>query len=489
MIRDPISCKSADAEWMSDYLELADTLVEGVQAVRRAGETYLPKFVDEDSQSYNFRLNSTKMTNIYRDVVDALAIKPFEEPVQLEGDSIPAQIVEFTENVDGGGNDLTSFASSVFFNGINSAIDWIFVDFPAVDTTIVRTMADAKAAGIRPFWSRVVARNMLEVRSTVIAGNERLEYVRICEPGSPENVRIIRREPDGRISWYLLQKTTTPIDPLPEWLWTAPTKDEKTYYNEIGRGFLSVSVIPLVPFWTGRRNGRTWKFSPPMRDAADLQIELYQEESALKFARIMSAFPMLAGNGVRPPLKSDGKTPEPLRIGPNIVLYAPPDASGNVGSWEFVEPSATSLKFLDDHIEKTQRNLRELGRQPLTAQSGNLTVITTAVAAGKAKSAVGAWAKGLEAALQRALSITAEFYGQKDYKPTVSVYDEFDEFDATGKDVEALTTARKNRDISQKTYWHELQRRRILDDDFDAETETAELLNEGMEPDNNALEN
>lgn len=57
MIRDPISCKSADAEWMSDYLELADTLVEGVQAVRRAGETYLPKFVDEDSQSYNFRLN------------------------------------------------------------------------------------------------------------------------------------------------------------------------------------------------------------------------------------------------------------------------------------------------------------------------------------------------------------------------------------------------------------------------------------------------
>lgn len=476
MQRDPVDKLSDDAACMSEYYDLAETLVDGVNAMRSAGEKYLPKFADEDDASYKYRLKMTKFTNIYRDVVEALSVKPFEEPVTL-GDNVPTQIAEFVTDVNGGGSDLSMFAAATFFNGINTAIDWIFVDYPAVDPTIVRTMADAKAAGVRPFWSRVCAANMLEARSRVVAGSEQLEYARIMEPGSPAHVRVFRRMGDV-VTWYLLQKTDLEHAPDLDWLWSAPGKDEKTRYVEVARGILSIDVIPLVPFWTGRRYGRSWRFAPAMRDAADLQIELYQEESALKFARTMTAFPMLAGNGVRPPMMPDGKTPAKLTIGPNRVLYAPPDANGNVGSWAFVEPNASSLKFLADHIKETISQLRELGRQPLTAQSGNLTVITTAVAAGKAKSAVGAWGKSLEVALNAALTITAKFYGLGEWQPATNVYDEFDEFDASGKDVAALTEARKNRDISQKTYWRELQRRRILDDDFDGETEVEELLNE-----------
>ncbi len=475
--RDPVDKCSPDSEFMSEYWELADTLIDGTNAIRLAGEKYLPKFPDEDADSYKYRLKMTKFTNIYRDVVEALAVKPFEESVTLSDGSVPSQISEFIVDVDGGGSDLTTFAASVFFNGVNSAIDWIFVDYPSVEPGTIRTVAEQKAAGVRPFWSHVLARNMLEARSSVVVGNERLDYVRIMEPGSPHRVRIIRRYGDA-VVWFLLEKTDFERVPDADWLYVPAGKDDKTLYVEIGRGQLSINVIPLVPFWTGRRNGRTWRFAPAMRDAADLQIELYQEESALKFARTMTAFPILTGNGVRPSMLEDGKTPKKLRIGPNLVLYAPPDAAGNVGSWAFVEPSSTSLKFLADHIKDTISQLRELGRQPLTAQSGNLTVITTAVAAGKAKSAVGSWAKGLEVALNAALAITGLFYGLPDYKPTTNVYDDFDEFDASGKDLEELSKARANKDLSQKTYWQELKRRRVLCDEFNAETEIEELLNE-----------
>ncbi len=482
--RDPVDCRSADSAYMLAYWDLTDTLIDGAEAMRLAGTKYLPRFAGEADTEYDFRVRMSKFTNVYRDIVEALASKPFEEPISFpdrpgKKNVIPTEIEDFIKDVDGGGSDLNMFAGATFFNGINSAIDWIFVDYPAVDRSQIVTLADAQAAGIRPFWSHILARNMLEVRSSVVSGEEQLLYVRIYEPGAPDHVRIIRKVGD-LIVWFLLQKTNDgEHTPKAEWLWTPAGRDEKTRYIEVGRGTFSIPVIPVVAFWTGRRNGRSWRFWPAMRDAADLQVELYQEESGLKFAATMTAFPMLAGNGVRPELGPD-KQPKRLAVGPNRVIYGPPDANGTVPNWAYVEPAATSLNFLAQRVKDTIANLRELGRQPLTAQSGNLTVITTAVAAGKSKSAVGAWAKMLEVSINSALAITCMYYGisEETYKPDTHVYDDFDDFDASGKDLDALDKARARRDVSQKTYWKELQRRRVLSDDFDPEAETQELLNE-----------
>jgi hypothetical protein len=72
-----------------------------------------------------------------------------------------------------------------------------------------------------------------------------------------------------------------------------------------------------------------------------------------------------------------------------------------------IEPDATSLKFLAEEIEKTIQQMRELGRQPLTAQTGNLTVVTTQFAAQKGNSAIQAWALNLKDAMENALRYTA----------------------------------------------------------------------------------
>jgi hypothetical protein len=44
-----------------------------------------------------------------------------------------------------------------------------------------------------------------------------------------------------------------------------------------------------------------------MRDAADLQIESYQAESGLKYARTLTAYSMLGANGIQPDLDPEGK--------------------------------------------------------------------------------------------------------------------------------------------------------------------------------------
>jgi hypothetical protein len=213
-----------------------------------------------------------------------------------------------------------------------------------------------------------------------------------------------------------------------------------------------------------------------MRAAADLQKDLFRLESRDEFLLNIAGYPMLAANGLVPDLDAAGK-PMPIATGPMRVLWGKPDAAGNHGSWAFVEPSGSSLEQSAKRIDKVTQNLRELGRQPLTAQSGNLTVITTAVAAGKAKSAVGAWALQLKDALENAMLITAK-YMNIPFETQVSVYTEFDNFADSGADLTTLTEARKNRDISQETYLAELKRRSVLAPEFDHEQEMERLLNE-----------
>jgi len=457
---DTITKRSRDSAAMLPYWDKTDTVIGGIDALRLAGTTYLPKFPDETDREYQYRLQCTKVTNVYNDIVEGLTSKPFEYPVQVI--DAPEQITEFSWDVDGSGNNLTSFAATTFFNGINSAIDWIMVDFDKKNPA-VRSIADAKREKVRPYWSHVIGRNVLDVRSKMIGGSEVLTFIRIFEPGSPDRVREYKRT-DAGVTWTLYEKTET----------TGP--DGKTQYARIDGGTLGIDVIPLIPFITGRRDGRNWTFKPALKDAVDLQIELYQQESGLKFIKTMSAYPMLAANGINPPVGQDGKPDKRVQIGPARMLWSSMDASGKVGSFEWVEPSSENLKFLADDVASTIQQLRELGRQPLTAQSGNITVITAAVAAGKAKSAVKAWAYGLKDALENALNLTARWMNVP-YESVVHVFVDFDDW-MEADDLSSLDADRDRGDISQETLWEEKKRRGVYSSDFTAERERERLLGE-----------
>jgi Domain of unknown function (DUF4055) len=467
---DPMMKRSVDSEAMVPYWDKVDAIIDGIDGMRAQAHMFLPKFTDEDSSEYDFRLKMTKMTNVYRDIIEGLASKPFEQNITFADDQsdseageVPQSILDFSYDVDGSGNDLTVFAANTFFNGINSAVDWIMVDYPKADPSIV-TVADQKAMGRRPYWSHILGRNVLDARSAMRNGVEVLTYVKIFEPGVPDHIREFTRFADGRVEWVLYERGEKVIH--------AEGKPD-TFFFEIDRAEVSIGEIPMVPFYTGRRDGRSWKLFPAMQDAADLQVELYQQESGLKFAKILTAYPMLAANGISPPKDAAGK-PVKLAVGPNRTLYSSPGADGKIGTWSYVEPNAESLKFLAEDIASTIQNLRELGRQPLTASSSNITVITAAVAAGKAKSAVKAWAYKLKDAIENALLLTAKWQGIS-YDPSVHVFVDFDDW-MEGEDLPFLQEARKTQQISQETYWEEAARRGVFSTNFTVARERARLL-------------
>lgn len=454
--------QASDIAKMQPYWDKVSAIVKGLDAMREATTTFLPKFPAETKDDYDVRLSSSKFTNIYRDVLEGLATKPFEEEVSIiGGDEVPTQVWDFIEDVDGYGNNLSMFSALTFFNGINYAVDWIFVDYP--NTTAegqVVSQARARQLNLRPFWSRVLAKNILEIKTKMVGSKELLTYVRIFEPeseDSPDSVRIFERDDQGLVKWQL---------------WDVSGDDAVS--RDLGE--LSIDIIPLIPFITGRRDGRGWNFYPAMQDAADLQITLYQNESALEYIKTLACYPMLAANGMKPAKDASGN-PEKVAIGPARVLYGVPDGAGNHGEWRFIEPSANSMEFLQKNIDKTKQDLRELGRQPLTALSTQLTTVTTSIAAGKARSAVTAWALGLKDTLENALLISMKWQGI-DYAPEVNVYTGFDNVMDDGSDLEALQTMRERGDLSQETFWFEMKRRKVLSPEFKADEEVSRILNE-----------
>ena len=189
---------------------------------------------------------------------------------------------------------------------------------------------------------------------------------------------------------------------------------------------------------------------------------------------------MLATDGLKPNLDVKG-VPEKVRVGPNTVLYGCELKNGGGGTWKYVEPQANSLEFLKKDIDKTKTDLRELGRQPLTALSSQLTTVTTSIAAGKAKSAVTTWALALKDCLENALLMTMQWQRKdipENEQPEVNVYTGFDNVLEDGSDLEELGKARERKDISRETYLEELKRRKILSAEFTFERETERLLNE-----------
>ncbi len=484
-----IGTPSIDHVAMEHYWRTTTAIIDGIVAIRAGRDKWLPKFPNESETDYKYRLSTSRFTNVYRDVVENLASKPFEQECRImtpeedspEGDDttgsdsakkvadVDERLITIAGDIDARGNSLHVFAAEVFFHGINSAIDWILVEFPEVDRTIVRSVNDEKNAGVRPYWVRVPALNVYKVVTKIVGGKERIVEARIYDEDEKKHyIRRWVRDDTGKVEVQIYEK------PKASGIWTLARIIP-----------ISIDVIPLVPFMTGRRKGSSFQLYPPLRDAADLQIELYQSESGLKNTRTLTCFPMLAANGVSPDKDAEGKA-KPVPVGPNAVLYAPMSGSGQAGAWERLEADAASLVFLASDIESDRNQLRELGRQPLTAQSGNVTRINSAMAANKGNTAVAAWTLTLKDALELAFQYTAKWLDitfEADAGPEVFINTDFGVPDAEDKGPEHLLKMREGGNLSQDTLWVEMKRRNVLSSSFDPVKEKELLANEYPEGD------
>ena len=457
---------------VDDYLMMVKSIMGGITAMREGRETYLPKFESEEFLSYDKRVDNACMTNVFADIVENISQKPFKEKTTLTEDSTEV-LTEFAEDLDGRQTNLHSWAAMMFESALVDDMTWTLIDYTQ-GIPEGASVAEERAMGARPIWVHYLSCDVLAVYSEVVAGKEQLTEVRLRETDlehdgfAEKEVQYIRvfRHPPGQAqpTWELWKEKVDGHAAADGWEIAVPPTT------------LNIDVIPMVPVIFGRRRSTSWIVKPPLRDAAHLQVELYQKENGLKNVRNYTAYPMLAANGMEPAVGEDGE-PQEIITGPNAVLYGGTSDQGG-GSWAYLEPAGHSLTFLRDDIKDTIKEMRELGRQPLTAQSGNLTVITTAFAAQKGNTAIQAWVRMLEESLERMFEITAKWLNMGDYKAEVSVYDDFDlglGDDASFEQVLKLAAPPEPL-ISRPAVLEEAKRRGIIRATYDIEEDLEELL-------------
>lgn len=472
------SAQSAERKAMQNAWSLISDVLAGIARIRSCAQTYLPKYEDEGEKEYQRRLRTAPWRPEFADALQGLASKPFSKDVALK-DGASDRMKDLAEDIDGRGNSLTAFSAETFRKGIAKGLHLVLVDYPAMhqgdeaEPARPLTKAEEAASGARPYWIQVQADDIVALYTRWDGGREIIDHLRIRE------CAVVR---DG-----FAEKTIERIRVYEPGVWEVWEKDETTKRWErksngvIARGSTKASSVPAVLFFTGERLGEM-QVKPPLEELAQCQIELYQALSRQDEILTFASSPMLTANGMAQPTDSNG-APVTVTVGPKSVLFAPPGAEGSTPSWDYISPDAANIEQVRGHVTSIISDMRRLGLQPLTPQSGNPTATGQSIEAAKSHSAVQAWALGLKDMIEQAFVITAEWLNE-DTTVEAQISTDFSVVPFAQAPLQALATARAVRDISRPTYLDGLRRFDVLPQDFDQEADDQLLAEEqrGLEP-------
>src|SRR5690606_32688280 len=102
------SILSSDALAMQNDWALMRAIMGGTEAMRAAGERYLPKYEGESQTAYDNRLKRTVLTNYFEDALRNAVSLPFRKPIVIP-ESLPDDLKDICRDIDMMGNDLDQF--------------------------------------------------------------------------------------------------------------------------------------------------------------------------------------------------------------------------------------------------------------------------------------------------------------------------------------------------------------------------------------------
>ena len=457
-MEDP-STVSGEFEVMSSRWEIVNTLLGGTEAMRQAGELYLPRHTNESTGSYFERLDRATLLNMLEITLKQWVGKPFSKPVEL-GENVPPQIVAFEDDIDLQGTDLAVFLRRWFSCGLLRGHSHILVDFPRVEDNVTedgiilpRTMADDQRDNLRPYWVPIRPENIIFAFAEMQNGREILTHVRIRET---ETIRL-------GFTTFTTQRIRV-LEPGLVQLWELQeSRRKKDKWVMIDEYTTAIDFIPLVTFYSDREGLMLSK--SPLLDLAYLNVEHWQSKSDQRAILTVSRFPMLALSGGT----DDEGT---LTVGPNNWLFTPDPQ----GKFYYVEHTGAAIDAGRSDLMDLEEQMAHYGAQFLRKKSGNETATARALDSAEATCPLQDVTMQFIEAVNLALFYTAQWL-RLDDGGQVNINTEFGVDAGSEGDVQLLTEMRKNRDISRMAIVSEARRRGTLAETFD-EIADAQLLEE-----------
>lgn len=462
---------SDDVDSMQPMWRIIADVLEGHDAIKAAGERYLPRFEKESREKYQRRLKDAPWRPVFPAALESLAAKPFQKPVTLNG-TPPAAMQTFAENVDGRGNSLSVFARLLFDEAVAFGPGLFLVDYTrSMQRTDGKplTLADERAQGLRPYWVLIHPRDVIDVRTEWIRGREVIVHARFFEratiaDGFAETivtrVRVMERDPGGAgARWSLWQKPTG-----------------GSAWIEIDSGLITIGEVPMVMFHVGKRKG-TVSCKPWSYELAHMALEYYRSLARMTECQNFAGWPILAGQGIGKPEGEDKIT-----VGPHVTLFAQATGEGNP-RWEMLGPDAALVAEIAKQPERVLEVFNKLALEP-TLPKSSVTATAAGIDNSRAHSAIESWAIALKNALDEGLMFTSKWLAISD-ATTANVSTDFAALAGGAEEANVLASAQRRGVISAKTERNELRRRSILGPDAPTDEEEEELIageRQGLDP-------
>ncbi|MCY0910848.1 DUF4055 domain-containing protein [Massilia antarctica] len=444
-----VRTQSAEAAALNADVALIAALLGGTKTMRAAGETYLPKWPNEDDESYKLRLAVSTLFPAYARTVEVLAAKPFSKPLTV-GEDVPARLKPWTEDIDRSGRNLHSFASELCQAALGYGFGGILVDYPKTEGIVTR--AQELEAGVRPYFVQIHVKNILgwlPKNATSVAGLTQLRLLESAEVpnGEFDTKRIEQVRVLGQGTWQTWRKSEA-------------GKKEWVLFEE---GVTTLPTIPFVPVY-GKRLAHM-EACPPLVELGHMNVEHWQSKSDQQNILHIARVPILFMKGV------EAETTITVGAG-TAVKTDRPDAD-----MKFVEHSGAAIEAGRLSILDLEDRMRQAGAELLVIKPGNVTESQTLADNEQGSCALKKVAENIEDALDQALQLMAAWVGEPQ-GGHVTVFKDFGAATLAEASADLLFKSATGGKISAETYFNELQRRGTLSPDLDWDEEKKRIEND-----------
>ncbi|WP_059395536.1 DUF4055 domain-containing protein [Pseudomonas putida] len=447
-----ITLPAVDA--MRAYWAVISPLMGGTMAMRAAGKSLLPQYPAEDDESYKERLRLSTLLPAYSETVGNMTSRVFAEPLQV-GDDVPDDIVEMTKDIDCAGNDLNSWAVGFFSEGMSHGLCHAFVDHQRADA--VKTKAEEKAAGVRPYVVMVKPEQVLGWRSK----SGVLTMIRFIE---------VVEEEDGEFGAICVEQ----IRVLEPGAWRIYRRKEKGGEFAIhDEGVSSLTNIPWVTFYTGRTGFMTAK--PPLLELAHLNVKHWQSQSDQDNILHVIRVPILVRIGVQMSFNEQGvPVPPAFKVGTGSLTDLPKE-----GDLKYVEHTGRAVEAGRTALRDLIDEMRMAGAKLLTPdKSATKTATQAEEEAAQELSPLARMAHHFADCLAQLLQFMADYRSLGD-GGTVEMRGNFDVDFMPEVSLPTLVSMANAGMISKETLFTEMQRRGVISDEYNWEDELAKIEAQG----------
>ncbi|MEG1212188.1 MAG: DUF4055 domain-containing protein [Leclercia sp.] len=452
-----ISTPNLDYGNMVQAWDINDALMGGTLYMRQLGEEYLPRWPKEDKEDYKQRLAVATLLPGYEETINQNVGRVFAEPIQL-GENVPDRLREFSKNVDLEGSRLDVWAQAFFSLAMQYGLSHALVDYPRVDAEQVKTKADEKATGARPYVTMLNPRQVIGWKSKMVGGKVQLTALRIKEVVVEDGddfgqtkVEQIRLLTPGQVQIY---RKATGADGQANW----------SLHEEWQTSRRDITLVTLYTKRTGFMCG-----SPPLLNMALLNVKHWQSQSEQDNILHVARVPLLTVFGLE-----EGQE---LVIGSSSATQF---SDRQKQGLEYVEHTGTSISAGKESLTDLVEQMRQAGAKLLrTDNTSTKSVDQTSEEKMQEQSPLYTMATSLEDAIDNILQIMAEYIGEAE-GGNVDVRTELDveskEFNPPA--ALAIQSLRQGGDIRRVDAIKSLQKLNIIDADADPDVVLSELLAE-----------